>query len=110
ATAHDMHIVGFGQDGTAAVRASDVQVAADGTRATISTAESSLPLHLKVLGAHHITNALAAIAASGVLGVPLADAIARIETVRVAERWRMQPMGNDRVRIINDAYNASPDS
>lgn len=110
ATAHDMNVVGFGQDGSADVRASDVQVAADGTRATITTAEASLPLHLKVLGAHHITNALAAIAASGVLGVPLADAIARVETVEVAERWRMQPLGNDRVRIINDAYNASPDS
>jgi UDP-N-acetylmuramoyl-tripeptide--D-alanyl-D-alanine ligase len=110
ATAHDMNIVGFGQDEAADVRASDVQVAADGTRATITTTEASLPLHLKVLGAHHITNALAAIAAAGVLGVPLADAIARIETVEVAERWRMQPLGNDRVRIINDAYNASPDS
>lgn len=110
ATAHDMHIVGFGQDGSADVRASDVQVAADGTRAVITTADATLPLHLKVLGAHHITNALAAIAAAGVLGVPLADAIARIETVQVAERWRMQPLGNDRVRIINDAYNASPDS
>lgn len=110
AAAHDMNIVGFGQDGSADVRASDVQVAADGTRATITTAEQSLPLHLKVLGAHHITNALAAIAAAGVLGVPLADAITRIETVQVAERWRMQPLGNDHVRIINDAYNASPDS
>ncbi|MCS3843966.1 UDP-N-acetylmuramoyl-tripeptide--D-alanyl-D-alanine ligase [Microbacterium sp. AK031] len=110
ATAHDMNIVGFGQDSSADVRATDVQVAADGTRALITTAESSLPLHLKVLGAHHITNALAAIAAAGVLGVPLADAVARIETVEVAERWRMQPLGNDRVRIINDAYNASPDS
>ncbi len=110
AAAHQMNIVGFGQDASADVRATDVRVAADGTRAIITTAESSLPLHLKVLGAHHITNALAAIAAAGVLGVPLADAIARIETVQVAERWRMQPLGNDRVRIINDAYNASPDS
>ena len=40
----------------------------------------------------------------------MATAIARLETVEVAERWRMQPMGNERVRIINDAYNASPDS
>ena len=30
--------------------------------------------------------------------------------MRIAERWRMEPMGSDRVRIINDAYNASPDS
>ena len=36
--------------------------------------------------------------------------IARLETVEIAERWRMQPLGSERVRIINDAYNASPDS
>ena len=31
-------------------------------------------------------------------------------TVEIAERWRMQPLGSERVRIINDAYNANPDS
>ncbi|HWK77962.1 MULTISPECIES: UDP-N-acetylmuramoyl-tripeptide--D-alanyl-D-alanine ligase [unclassified Microbacterium] len=110
AESRGMTVLGFGQSETATVRASDVQVAADGTRATITADGRDLPLHLKVLGAHHISNALAAITAAGALGVSAADAIARLETVEVAERWRMQPMGNDRVRIINDAYNASPDS
>lgn len=107
---HGQRVVGFGQNATADVRASDVHVAADGTSAMITAAGESLPLQLKVLGAHHITNALAAITAAQVLGVSVADAIARLETVEIAERWRMQPMGNERVRIINDAYNASPDS
>ncbi|MGO2931453.1 UDP-N-acetylmuramoyl-tripeptide--D-alanyl-D-alanine ligase [Microbacterium sp.] len=110
AAAHGMAVIGFGQNQSAQVRASEVQVAPDGTRALITAGGETLPLWLKVLGAHHITNALAAIAAAGVLGIPAADAIARLETVEVAERWRMEPMGNDRVRIINDAYNASPDS
>src|SRR5690606_32932282 len=110
AAARDLTVVGFGQGQTAAVRARDVQVAADGTRCVVETAGESVPLHLQVLGAHHVGNALAAIAAAGVLGVPTRDAVARLETVQVAERWRMQPMGNERVRIINDAYNASPDS
>ena len=69
-----------------------------------------MPLRLKVLGEHHVMNALAAIAITRELGVDPADAIARLETVEIAERWRMQPLGSDRVRIINDAYNASPDS
>ncbi len=105
-----MTVLGFGQNEEAAVRASDVEVSASGTRATITAGGASYPLHLKVLGAHHIGNALAAITAAGALGVSPADAISRLETVEIAERWRMQPMGNDRVRIINDAYNASPDS
>ncbi|MCK3770498.1 UDP-N-acetylmuramoyl-tripeptide--D-alanyl-D-alanine ligase [Microbacterium aerolatum] len=105
-----MTVMGFGQGADADVRASDIHVEASGTRATITADGETQALHLKVLGAHHVGNALAAITAAGVLGVPLADAIARLESVEVAERWRMQPMGNDSVRIINDAYNASPDS
>jgi UDP-N-acetylmuramoyl-tripeptide--D-alanyl-D-alanine ligase len=92
------------------VRADDVEVTASGTRSVITADGVSAPLHLRVLGEHHVMNALAAIAAATTLGVPLEEAIARLETLELAERWRMQPLGSDRVRIINDAYNASPDS
>jgi len=105
-----LHVVGFGQGTSADVRGDGVQVSAAGTDVVVEAAGERLPLHLQVLGAHHVGNALAAIAAVGALGVRPADAIARLETVQIAERWRMQPMGNDEVRIINDAYNASPDS
>lgn len=92
------------------VRADDVEVTASGTSFTVTADGISLPLRLRVLGEHHVMNALAAIAAATTLGVTLADAVARLATVEIAERWRMQPLGSDRVRIINDAYNASPDS
>lgn len=105
-----LRVVGFGQGPSADVRAHDIQVSASGTSCVIEVAGERLPLRLRVLGAHHVSNALAAIASAFVLGVAPADAIARLETVEIAERWRMQPLGNDRVRIINDAYNASPDS
>ncbi|MGJ0388645.1 UDP-N-acetylmuramoyl-tripeptide--D-alanyl-D-alanine ligase [Microbacterium sp. CGR1] len=110
AVSRGLQVVGFGQSAAADVRAHDLEVTASGTSCVIEAAGERLPLRLQVLGAHHIGNALAAIAAARVLGVSTADAIARLETVEIAERWRMQPMGNDRVRIINDAYNASPDS
>lgn len=102
--------VGFGQGAAAEVRASAIDVTAAGTSAIVHADGTEQPLQLQVLGAHHISNALAAIAAAQVLGVTVSDSIARLETVEIAERWRMQPMGNDSVRIINDAYNASPDS
>jgi UDP-N-acetylmuramoyl-tripeptide--D-alanyl-D-alanine ligase len=110
ADSRGMTVVGFGHGPAAQVRAHDIEVTADGTTCVIEVAGERLPLRLRVLGAHHVTNALAAIAAATVLGVPASDAVARLETVEIAERWRMQPMGNERVRIINDAYNASPDS
>lgn len=106
----DMSVVAFGQGEAADVRAEDIVVSASGTTCTVVHGDERLPLRLQVLGAHHIANALAAIAAAGVLGVAASDAIARLETLQIAERWRMQPLGGDRVRIINDAYNASPDS
>ena len=105
-----LQVTGFGQGPSADVRGEEVQVSATGTDVVVEAAGERLPLHLQVLGAHHVGNALAAIAAVGALGVRPADAIARLETVQIAERWRMQPLGNDDVRIINDAYNASPDS
>ncbi|MEZ3156574.1 UDP-N-acetylmuramoyl-tripeptide--D-alanyl-D-alanine ligase [Microbacterium sp. BWR-S6Y] len=100
----------FGRGERAEVRAVDVEVSASGTRADLLVDGEAHTLTLRVLGEHHIMNALAAIAAATALGVSAADAIARVETLEIAERWRMQPMGSERVRIINDAYNASPDS
>ncbi|MFJ6428271.1 UDP-N-acetylmuramoyl-tripeptide--D-alanyl-D-alanine ligase [Microbacterium maritypicum] len=110
ADARGLRTVGFGQGPTADVRAHEIEVSASGTSCVIEVDGERIPLRLRVLGAHHVSNALAAIAAARVLGVSAADAVARLETVEVAERWRMQPLGSDRVRIINDAYNASPDS
>ncbi|QAY61594.1 UDP-N-acetylmuramoyl-tripeptide--D-alanyl-D-alanine ligase [Microbacterium protaetiae] len=100
----------FGTVASADVRAEDIETDADGTRCTLIIDGARLPLRLRVLGAHHVWNAMAALTAAAALGVDPERALTRLETVELAERWRMQPLGNDRVRIINDAYNASPDS
>ena len=110
AAEHGDDVVWFGHGDQADVRASDVSVTASGTDFTVTAGDESVAVHLQVLGSHHVGNAIAAIAAARVLGVSLQDAVSRLETLQIAERWRMQPMGNDSVRIINDAYNASPDS
>jgi UDP-N-acetylmuramoyl-tripeptide--D-alanyl-D-alanine ligase len=109
AAERDVAVRWFGR-GDADVRATDVEVSVHGTRAEIVVDGRALTLRLQVIGEHHVMNALAALAAATALGVDPADAVARLETVEIAERWRMQPLGSDRVRILNDAYNASPDS
>ena len=63
-----------------------------------------------VLGEHHVMNAAAATAVGMQLGLSEEVIFSAIESVTRAERWRMELMGNDDVVIINDAYNASPDS
>lgn len=105
-----LSVVGFGQSPAADVRALEIEVTAFGTSCVIEVAGQKYPLRLRVLGAHQVTNAMAAIASALVLGVAPAEAVARLEMVEIAEKWRMQPLGSDRIRIINDAYNASPDS
>ncbi|MCX6502274.1 MAG: UDP-N-acetylmuramoyl-tripeptide--D-alanyl-D-alanine ligase [Microbacterium sp.] len=110
AEANGCEVRWFSREAAADVRADDIDVTASGTTFTVTVDGRSFPAHLQVLGAHHVMNALAAIAAATALGVEPADCVARLATVEIAERWRMQPLGSDRVRIINDAYNASPDS
>jgi UDP-N-acetylmuramoyl-tripeptide--D-alanyl-D-alanine ligase len=110
-------IVWFGQGGNtagtaAAVHATDVRASSAGTTFTLHLAGGqSAPVAFQVLGEHHVMNALAAAAAAEELGVPIDDIVAALESVQTAERWRMQVLGGrDGVTVINDAYNASPDS
>jgi UDP-N-acetylmuramoyl-tripeptide--D-alanyl-D-alanine ligase len=68
-------------------------------------------VQLKILGEHHVMNALAALSVADLLGIDREAAISALENMPVAERWRMQLLQRaDGVTIINDAYNASPDS
>lgn len=106
----DVRLRWFGRRPDADVSASEVEVTGAGTTCVVTADGERMPMRLRVLGEHHVMNALATIAAATALGVPLVDCVARLEDVELAERWRMQPLGSDRVRIINDAYNASPDS
>ena len=105
-------VLRFGQEEPADVRATDVVGSRTGTTFTARVpGEEPVVIRLRVLGEHHVMNALAAIAVAHTLGVPLTRSAAALETVARAERWRMEVLGGrDDVTIINDAYNASPDS
>jgi UDP-N-acetylmuramoyl-tripeptide--D-alanyl-D-alanine ligase len=71
----------------------------------------SRKIKLQILGEHHIMNALAALAVADALGIDREVAISALEQMPLAERWRMQLMHRaDGLTVINDAYNASPDS
>ncbi len=104
-------VVWFGLAESAEVRAENVRATASGTSFTLVVDGRSHEVALRILGEHHVSNALAALAVARELGVPIDRAIAAIEAVPRAERWRMEllhPGGG--VTVINDAYNASPDS
>ncbi|MDO9395410.1 MAG: UDP-N-acetylmuramoyl-tripeptide--D-alanyl-D-alanine ligase [Herbiconiux sp.] len=105
-------VLWFGLGEGADVRATELDATAAGTTFVLHLpGGSSRPVRFAVLGEHHVMNALAAAAAAHVLGVPIDDIVAALETVTRAERWRMEVLpGANGVTVINDAYNASPDS
>ncbi len=104
-------IVWFGQVQDADVRADDIVATAAGTAFTLVADGIAHPVHLRILGEHHVSNALATFAVARELGIPAERSIPAIEAVPRAERWRMEVLDRgDGVMIINDAYNASPDS
>lgn len=103
--------VWFGLDRSADVRADDVRATASGTSFSLLVEGVARPVRLPILGEHHVMNALAALAVARELGIDLDTAIESLETLKRAERWRMEVLRRaDGILVINDAYNASPDS
>ena len=94
------------------VRAADIRLDELGRPSfTLLTPEGSAPVTLRLHGAHNVPNALAAAALARELGMDL-DGIADGLGAAVARsRWRMEVHQRaDGVTVINDAYNANPES
>lgn len=103
-------VVWFGLTSDCDVWADQIESDAQGTRFTLHIGDESAPVWFRVLGEHHVMNALAASAAAHELGVPMTAIVEALERVTRAERWRMEVIATDPITIVNDAYNASPDS
>jgi UDP-N-acetylmuramoyl-tripeptide--D-alanyl-D-alanine ligase len=101
----------FGTSENSGVWASDIEVTLSGTRFVLHVGAEQHDVVLNILGEHQVMNALAALEVSQLLGLPIASAISALERMKLAERWRMQLLpGPNGSFVINDAYNASPDS
>lgn len=101
----------FGLTDASNVWAEDVVSGADGTRFTLHIDADARAVHFPVLGEHHVMNALAAATAATALGAEIDSIVTVLEQTTRPARWRMEVMGGrDGITIINDAYNASPDS
>jgi len=104
-------ITWFGQGPNAQVRASNITTSLSGTTFTLELPSGeSGTVSFAVLGEHHVMNALAMASVGVVLGCSLDQIRAVLESIVRAERWRMEVMGGSGITVINDAYNASPDS
>jgi UDP-N-acetylmuramoyl-tripeptide--D-alanyl-D-alanine ligase len=93
------------------VRAEDLTLDAGRARFRLVTPAGSAPVALRLVGAHHVGNALAAAAVAGELGGAPEAVAAALSAAAPASRWRMEVTDRaDGVTVVNDAYNANPDS
>lgn len=108
-------VVWFGREpgeGDVTVAASDVEIDPLGRPTfTLRTPSGSARVHLGLVGEHHVSNALAAAAVATALGVPC-DEVARELSGRAASSPHRMAVTtrDDDVTVIDDAYNANPDS
>jgi UDP-N-acetylmuramoyl-tripeptide--D-alanyl-D-alanine ligase len=104
-------VITFGTRAHVDVRAEDVSLGPDGRASfRLVTKGSELPVTLAVPGEHMVSNALAAVAVGCELGVPSDDAARALAGAGVS-RWRMETFTTTAgVRVLNDAYNANPES
>ena len=104
-------VMTFGVHAEADVRAAAVSIGADAmARFDVIVDEHRAPVTLAVAGEHMVPNALAAVAVGRILGVPLEDCAETLSSARIS-RWRMETFVTaDGIRVINDAYNANPES
>lgn len=98
----------------AAVQAENVELNAGGSpEFDLLLPDDSTRHHVsaKLIGAHHMGNLLAAAGAAHAAGIPGAQIAASLSAQSAASRWRMERTERpDGVTIINDAYNANPES
>ncbi len=112
ATAAPGRVVRFGRSPSADVRATDVVVDEHGRASfRLVTPTGTAPVRLALHGGHQVSNSLAAAAVALEVGLPLPDIAAALGAATPRSRWRMEVVErDDGVTVVNDAYNANPDS
>ncbi|MFD8148302.1 UDP-N-acetylmuramoyl-tripeptide--D-alanyl-D-alanine ligase [Streptomyces sp. NPDC059708] len=102
----------FGEAEDADVRATEVRMTSGGRPSfTLHTPTGCSDVTLRLYGEHHVSNALAAAAVAHVLGMPVEEIATALSGAGTLSRWRMEVTERaDGVTIVNDAYNANPES
>ncbi|MFX0537358.1 UDP-N-acetylmuramoyl-tripeptide--D-alanyl-D-alanine ligase [Ornithinimicrobium sp. Y1847] len=105
--------VGLGEH--ADVRAADLTTDQGGRASFVihapDTPAEGVPVQLQLAGAHHVGNALAVAAVAHEWGMPWPQIASALGSAGHRSRWRMEVTERaDGVTVVNDAYNANPDS
>jgi UDP-N-acetylmuramoyl-tripeptide--D-alanyl-D-alanine ligase len=101
-------VITYGARGLADVRAENVQShGADGSTFDVVVGGAREPARLPLVGAHNISNGLAAVAVGLASGLKLSETVAALRTLAPADkRGQVLQLGN--ITVINDCYNSNP--
>ena len=82
---------------------------AEGVRVHVRAGESKTSFHLQLLGAHNVSNAMAAIAVGIASGIPLETCCSALASLQPDEK-RGRVVSVRGAKVINDSYNSNPEA
>jgi len=102
----------FGEAPDADVRATGIKLDAGGRPGfELHIGDSTFDIQLQLVGEHQVSNALAAATAVLAVGLKPEQVAEGLNAATTVSKWRMEVTERaDGVTVINDAYNANPDS
>ena len=110
ATNFDGRVITFGESAEADVRAADIEIREGSPHFDLVDGEGRVSVGMRLIGSQQIPNALAAAAAAIALGISNDHIATALSTAVSRSKWRMQIHELPGLLLINDAYNANPES
>lgn len=110
ASLHQGQVILFGEKADTQVRAADVEMREGRPHFDLVTPAGRDAVGMRAVGAHQVSNALAVAAVGTALSLPLELIASSLSTGEIASKWRMELHECADLLIINDAYNANPES
>ena len=110
ASLHQGQVILFGEKADIQVRAADVEMREGRPHFDLVTPAGRDAVGMRAVGAHQVANALAVAAVGTALSLPLELIASSLSTAEISSKWRMELHESADLLIINDAYNANPES
>jgi UDP-N-acetylmuramoyl-tripeptide--D-alanyl-D-alanine ligase len=108
--ADGVSVLTFGERSDCNVRAADVEIREGRPHFDLVTKSGRAAVGMRWVGLHQIPNALAAAAISSALGLSVDQIAGALSMAELASKWRMEIFELDDRLMINDSYNANPES
>ena len=110
ASLHQGEVIFFGEKGDSQVRAADIEMREGRPHFDLVAPAGRDAVGMRAVGAHQVSNALAVAAVGTALSLPLELIASSLSTAEISSKWRMELHECADLLIINDAYNANPES